>query len=618
MKLRHILLLAIGTLLLAACNLTLAEDVTPPPDYVPPTPLPDLGPMYPASAPNLENGKAIFAEKCAPCHGATGLGDGEQGKDLPVTVIPIGLPEYGKKSTPAEWYTIVSQGNLDRFMPPFYSLTDQDRWDVVSYAFTLHTTNEQVDSGKALLEENCADCAEIFQNREMMSALSEDDIVSMIREGGANLPAFGSGFSDEQAYAVAAYARTLMFAPPPAPVAVEPTQTSAPADASITPTDGTPVSGTPQAEVTPEATEAVQASVITGRIDNRLGKDLPADLAITLKGYEHGADPNAGPQEFLSLEGAVNPDGSYAFDIPISESEIYQAEVTVEGLSYQSEFGIVQTGATDLILPDIIVYQTTDDLTPLQVTSLQIFMDMASEGDAQIFAVYSITNTSDKTVIVKMDANQNVPFIAFPEGSSGLGYEAAQDSASFIQTADGFAMPPSTTPYGLIAFASIPKAKEIEIKQPALLPINEVVIFLPEGVTAKGDTLNDHGIQPIQNTNFQMYTSGAINKDASLVFTINGEPKDTTATADVTQNRNLLIGVGALGLVLILAGVFMFLRDKKKEEEAEEEDGSDFEDSESVMDAIIAIDELHRSGKMSDEAYQKRRDELKNELKRKG
>ena len=88
MKLRHTILLAIIAILLTACNFTLAEDVTPPPDYVPPTPAPTLGPLYPASAPDVSNGAAIYVEKCAACHGDTGLGDGEQGKQLPVTVAP--------------------------------------------------------------------------------------------------------------------------------------------------------------------------------------------------------------------------------------------------------------------------------------------------------------------------------------------------------------------------------------------------------------------------------------------------------------------------------------------------------------------------------------------------
>src|SRR3972149_4859206 len=52
MKFRFAIIAALATLtFLSACNFTLAEDITPPPNYVPPTPAPTLGPLYPAQAP---------------------------------------------------------------------------------------------------------------------------------------------------------------------------------------------------------------------------------------------------------------------------------------------------------------------------------------------------------------------------------------------------------------------------------------------------------------------------------------------------------------------------------------------------------------------------------------
>ena len=108
MKFRIVLLIVLATLL-SACNLTLAEDVTPPPGYVAPTPMPTLGPLFPAQAPSVEKGAAIYFEKCAPCHGETGLGDGPQGIQLGVTVRAYGLPEIARPASPAQYFTSVQQ-----------------------------------------------------------------------------------------------------------------------------------------------------------------------------------------------------------------------------------------------------------------------------------------------------------------------------------------------------------------------------------------------------------------------------------------------------------------------------------------------------------------------------
>src|SRR5215208_4862596 len=183
MKLRNLIILTLLTIIITACNFTLAEDVTPPPGYIAPTPMPILV-LVPAQAPSIENGKAIFAEKCAPCHGATGLGDGAQGIQLGVTVPAFGLPEIARPASPAQWYTVVTQGNIERFMPPFASLSNQERWDVVAYAMTLHTSEEEIARGRGFFEANCANCStDFFKDQATMSTLTEVELERIITQG---------------------------------------------------------------------------------------------------------------------------------------------------------------------------------------------------------------------------------------------------------------------------------------------------------------------------------------------------------------------------------------------------------------------------------------------------
>jgi mono/diheme cytochrome c family protein len=612
MKLRHILVFGIIAVFLAACNFTLAEDVTPPPNYVEPTPAPTQRPPYPASPPNIENGAAIYAEKCAACHGLSGMGDGEQGKQLTVPVAALGSPAVAQKALPSDWYNMVTLGKIERFMPPFASLNDQQRWDVVAYSLTLHTTPEQLEMGKKL----CGDCAKSFGSQQMMAALSENDLFGLIKNNEGNLPAFEQKFTDEEAQAIAAYLRSLTFsAPPAAPTAAPVTESAVTAEA------GTPAAA---ADVTPQAAPSAVVGKASGSIENQTGADLPADLKVTLRGYEHGGDMNAAPAEIVTLESQVNTDGTFVFEnVDVLENRIFLAEIVLDGMTYQSEFSIVEVGVTDITLKPIVLHASTEDFSLLKIESLQIFFDLANADTAQVFAVYSITNTSDKTVVVKMGEAKEIPFVVFPSGASGLGYEATQDTAPFLSIEGGFAMPPSEAPYGLIAYSSLPNAKEIFISQSAVLPIDKVTLLLPEGVEVDGESLTDGGTQPMMDSmNFHVYTADKLEKGESIDFTLSGAPVESAAAAaepNLMQNKNLLIGVGVLGLALILVGGWMFWRDRNVNEEDEQdvEDDDELADPESLMDAIIALDDLHRAGKLSEEAYQLRRAELKEALRRK-
>ncbi|RME87882.1 MAG: hypothetical protein D6770_08205, partial [Anaerolineae bacterium] len=87
------------------------------------------------------------------------------------------------------------------------------------------------------------------------------------------------------------------------------------------------------------------------------------------------------------------------------------------------------------------------------------------------------------------------------------------------------------------------------------------------------------------------------------------------ATTGLSSHEGILIGAGALGVVLVLAGVWLYLRDRSRLEKEEGEE-ADLEDPDEVMDAIIALDDLHRAGELGDEAYRARRAELKEKLRR--
>lgn len=630
MKLRRILFVALIALLLAACNFSMAEDVTPPPDYVPPSPAPTPGPLFPAQAPDAQNGGAIYAEKCADCHGITGLGDGPQGKQLPVSVPPLALPEIASSAAPADWFLAVTLGNIDKFMPPFAtSLNDQERWDVVAYTQSLSSASAQISQGEGLFNDNCADCStDFFTNQEKMAALSIDDLVSLLAVGGEGLPALGGSLSEDELGAVAVYLRTLTFAaasptPEPAPAtalspqgeAPEPAQTESPS------ADETSVEGE-QAAVTPEAPAAVDGfGPASGMLINGSGGAAPSGLTVTLLGFDHALDADGAPVEVVNETVESDATGAFLFeDVEISEGRIFLVETTYQGITFQSELAFSDAGMTKLTIPDITVYESTTEAGELMIEQVHISFDVAEDGSMQVREIFTISNLSGKAYISTPDGT-SLPFIPLPEGVLDVGLELSQDSAPLLPTEAGFAILPSEDFYIISAVFSMPYDKKLTLSQPFTLPVSSILVIVPEGILVKSGQLVDEGLQPNeQGSNVRMYSGGGLSAGTLFEIKLSGKVKSASTTADETDNRQaLLIGAGAFGMILILAGAWMFLRDRDNLDKDDYEDYKDgeveFESAEEVMDAIIALDDLHRAKKIPDEAYQTRRAELKELLR---
>lgn len=600
MKRLTVFLLIGFSLLLTACNLSLAEDVTPPPWYVSPTPAPTLGPLYPASAPDLANGAVIYSTECAPCHGDTGLGDGPLNKQLSVPVAAIGLPVISQKASPADWFMIVSQGNMERMMPPFSNkLSEQERWDVVAYSLSLHASPEMIAQGKQIIAENCASCdMEFFTSQEKMASLSDDDLLGLMVQGSDAFPAFGANLGEDELYSAAAYLRSQTFAAPtPAAVIATPVAPEGYPN---------PVEGTPPAVA---GLGTVRSSVLLS------GGNPPAGLTATLRGFDHAMDAS-GPQEVLTLTASPAKDGSLVFEnIELPANRILMVDVEYKGITYQSEMYIVEEGASNVTLTPLNLYETSDDLYALTVDQGHVFLDV-SEGQVQIIEFISVVNSGESAILVPV-ANDMMALAKMPAGTTSLGYDAQQGEASPVDAADGFAIPPSEKVYGLVAGFQMAYDKSAELEIPFVLGMPAASsIFVPVGVKLEGKTLIDMGQQDIGNgTTYQVYGFGPVPADGSLAVSLSGQPNTAAAgTESAPDSRQfVIIGAGALGILLLGLGAWLYLRDRKQSEagDEEDEDGDEFEDASSVLDAIIAIDDLHRAGKIPAEAHQQRRAELK-------
>ncbi len=615
---------------LSGCGLSLAEDVKPPANYREPIveePPVDMSAAFPLVPPNPANGALIYAEKCLPCHGEKGMGDGPQSGNLSTPAAALGRPEVARIARPVDWFEIVTLGNIERLMPGFSSLTDRQRWDVVAYAFTLSTTPDEMELGREKYDLNCAEChgpsgqgdgeravtlatrPASWADQENLARLSADDIVEVVTTGQQDHPSFVDVLNEVEQYAVAAYIRSLSFAPQTQPgesLAVEqPLQREQDKVEQSTAEQG--------------GAEAVFDKItIFGRVENATpGGSIPAGLQVVVTAYE-------GMTPALEATGDVAVEGTYRVEeVPFSTDYVYFAQVQANGLAFNSEIlhGADVTGP-EMELP-IQIYDTTTDTSGLRADRLHIFFDFSQAGILQVVNLYIISNPGGE-VVVAPDAEQPVVRFSLPEGATNLQFQDGELGGRYVKTDDGFgdrmAISPGSGQHQVLFAYSLPYDRKLSLKMPVSLPVDAAIVMIPPAdVSLKSDQLMDAGQRNVQGMEFQVYqTAASLPAGSELSMALSGRTNMAGTTTRSNSINSLLVGAGILGAVLIGAGVWLYRQRMSQEafDDDEEVDGDEeiVESSEALLDAIVALDDLHASGELPETAYQERRAELKARL----
>jgi len=104
--------------------------------------------IVPPARPSPARGEAIFRVNCSGCHGKQGAGDGPDVARLERKPRDFRDPAFMQQETPADFFRVISLGRRQAAMPAWADvLSVQDRWDVVSYLWSL-----PADIGQALAQ----------------------------------------------------------------------------------------------------------------------------------------------------------------------------------------------------------------------------------------------------------------------------------------------------------------------------------------------------------------------------------------------------------------------------------------------------------------------------------
>ena len=522
--------------------------------------------------PNILRGQQIFAENCTDCHGISGDGQGELVLSGSVSP-PIDMTNRAsiRSRSPLDWFTIISEGNIENLMPPWQNaLSEAERWDVAMYSYALAYDAELLATGAQLWRERCEDC-------ELPAAIpplySDQDYGQAL-----NREVFADALDAEEIAAAVAWARM---------------QTLSGAG---------------------EGAEKVAGALRLGKISGRVqhgsaGGIVPPDTAVQLQ----FGNPEIG---FSIAETSIDADGLFVFeDIPLTADISYVIGVIYDGRVFSRLLPEGEYSQT------ITIYDLTNDPTVISVAGIDLFLNpvqLEPHGTGlHITQIIRYGNDSDRIFTSGRgfdDGREASLLLQFPTSAKIMSDDAG---GRYVLIVDLERLPDSlidTLPvapgggHEILVEYFLPYGDGLEFDQAFNNRVEgDITIMLPMTLSIESAEL-DARPEGGESGNVKVY-EGRLNQDRDprLRFEIAGDPFATTS-----DDAGLLTGDGLLAalLALIAAAVALPAAFALWRRRAPDQSGS----IDNLAKQIAQLDDEHDRGQINHDLYHHRRRQLKAKL----
>ena len=378
----------------------------------------------------------------------------------------------------------------------------------------------------------------------------------------------------------------------------------------------------------PAATAEPVTLTVTGVITN--GTAGAANPAAGLKVNLHSFNPQDNLGNVTTLTSTLSADGSFKFENVATQAGWEMAASTeYNGVLYSSSLSTVAAGplAGTVSLP-VTVYETTTETTTVTVEQMHVFFDF-STGNLGVVELYILTNSGDRAVV---NPSGTVEF-ALPAGATDFQVQGELEGVDYVRTAQGFAetkpIAPGVGMAQILLSFNLPYSGQLDFAQALLRPVSAVGVLVPEnGVKLTSSLLQDEGVQNMQSTPYRVYGAADLQPGSTLSFQISGQPSSVVPTAGPSggaaspaqggfDSRSLGIGIGVLGIVVVIVGVWFYRRAPRGQaavapvgsREPAEPLGED-----DLIQTIADLDDAFEAGEVEAPAYERRRAKLKAQL----
>jgi mono/diheme cytochrome c family protein len=510
----------------------------------------------PEQTPDAAVGQPIYEERCANCHGAQGMGDGELAPQSAVPPTAYGDPVIRRELVPEAMFGVITAGIMSDAgptMPPFgptssNPIGEQDRWNLIATIFSLGVSAEEIAGGEALYATNCAEChgedgREQFDltdqaywisrsNQNVFDALQDETITEHDYE-----------LAEDELWQVVDYARTFSY-----------------------------VYNDPLAALAP-----IEAGMIRGLVTNgSLAEPVGEPITVTLNAFS----PEF--QVVLTQTAAIEEDGSFQFLVSNVEPDLfYVVTALYNGVQFGSDFGELERGNPELELP-FTVYNSTTDPIGVNIAQMHVILDFA-EGRLRVSELYQFGNNSLQVYTGPTgDPNEGTVEIMLPEGAQNLQFnhtfgsiENLLPTDSIVQTDNGWAdtlpVRPGLSSLNLLVRYELPYDGSIEFSHPVGYSVADMnMVMADAGVQLQNDgSWTDGGSQLMGEQAFLTYTQSSVPADSDINISLEGEPQVTAPSGSaVAPPRNttteLLFGAGLLLLVVAAVGYYVNLKRQRR------------------------------------------------------
>lgn len=579
-------------------------------------------PVLPATPPEALPGLELYAERCANCHGDTGQGDGALIRQAGATAPMPFDAAYIRAAMPSVMFQQITNGEAAVGMPPFgpastNPIDEAGRWNLVAAVYGLATPPEDVTTGQAVYEANCAAChgdagagdgPDAATTEPPASALtditywfnrSNDTVFEELAPG--SIPAHTYDVTEADLRRAVDFARTFSY------VYADPAVLNAP----------------------------IPVGTIFGVVSNGTTGEEMAEAEVSLRAFTPDFE------ETLTLTTTADINGNFRFDVAdVPPDWIYIAGSSFEGLNFSSGANQLDRANPALEMP-ITVYDRTSDAAGVNVAQIHIVFEFA-EDRVQVNQLYIVNNNQDAVFVgATGDPAAGVVEVAVPEGAENLMFQRSFGSMDtflpandFVETARGWADPlplrPGDGALTLLVRYELPYTSGMTIAHPIFYETATSTIILPDaGVSVTNNPWVEQPPQSFgQGETFLNYSGPGVPAGETITVVLEGRPRvvtDATGAAVATrdQTTELLIGGAAL-LLAAVGGAFLWRAWQKRpggveaawdeDEAAVEAALADPAEADELLKAIANLDEAFEAGSIDEAAYQAQRAELKRRL----